>query len=52
LRYLKPRLDAAAIRKWLNDPTLAARQALYTLLVGITGGPQDAENLEKSIEVA
>jgi hypothetical protein len=52
LRYLKPRLDAAAIRKWLNDPTLAARQALYTLLLGIAGGPQDAEHLEKSLEAA
>jgi hypothetical protein len=52
LRSLKPRLDAAAIRKWLNDPALAARQALYTLLLGIAGGPQDAEYLEKSLEAA
>jgi hypothetical protein len=52
LRSLKPHLDAAAIRKWLNDPTLAARQALYTLLLGIAGGPQDAEYLEKSLEAA
>ena len=52
LRSLKPRLDTTVIRKWLNDPTLAARQALYTLLLGIAGGPQDAEHLEKSLEAA
>jgi hypothetical protein len=52
LRSLKQRLDAPAIRKWLNDPTLAARQALYTLLLGIVGGPQDADYLEKHLEVA
>jgi hypothetical protein len=52
LRSLKPRLDAAAIRKWLNDPTLATRQALYTLLLGIAGGPHDAEHLEKNLEAA
>jgi hypothetical protein len=52
LRSLKPRLDATAIRKWSDDPTLADRQALYTLLLGIAGGPQDAEYLEKSLEAA
>jgi hypothetical protein len=52
LRYLKPRLDAVAIRKWSDDPTLATRQALYTLLLGIAGGPRDAEYLEKRLEAA
>jgi len=52
LRSLKPRLDAATIRKWSSDPALAARQALYTLLLGIAGGSQDAEHLEKSLEAA
>jgi hypothetical protein len=52
LRSLKPRLDAAAIRKWADDPALAARQALYTLLLGIAGGPQDAEHLENRLEAA
>ena len=50
LRSLKPRLDVAVIRKWSDDPTLALRQAVYTLLLGIAGGPQDAERLEKSLE--
>jgi hypothetical protein len=52
LRSLKPRLDATAIRKWSDDPALATRQALYTLLLGIAGGAQDAEYLEKSLETA
>ena len=52
LRSLKPRLDATAIRKWSDDPALATRQALYTLLLGIAGGAQDAEYLEKSLESA
>jgi hypothetical protein len=52
LRSLKPRLDATSIRKWSDDPTLADRQALYTLLLGIAGGLQDAEHLEKNLEAA
>lgn len=31
---------------------MTARQALYTLLLGIAGGPQDAEYLEKRLDVA
>jgi hypothetical protein len=53
LRSLKPRLDVAAIRKCSDDPTLAARRAaVCTLLLGVAGGPQDAERLEKSLESA
>ena len=33
----KPRLAAPAIRRWLADPRLAARQPLYLLLLGIAG---------------
>jgi len=33
----KPRLAAPAIRRWLADPTLTARQPLYLLLLGIAG---------------
>jgi hypothetical protein len=52
LRSLKARLNAGAIRKWVDDPTLADRQALNTLLLGIAGGPQDAERLEERIVAA
>jgi hypothetical protein len=52
LRSLKPRLDAAPIRGWLNDPKLAPRQPTYLLLLGIAGTSQDAVWLEKRIEAA
>jgi hypothetical protein len=52
LRSLKPRLDAAAIARWLDDSRLAARRPAYTLLLGIAGGPQDAERLEQRLDAA
>lgn len=52
LRTLKPRLDAATIRKWLTDPKLANRQTVYLLLLGIAGTPQDAIWLQRRILVA
>lgn len=52
LRSLKPRLDVTVIRRWLADPALAGRQALYTLLLGIAGGQQDAGYLENRLEAA
>jgi len=47
LRSLKPHLDVAAIRTWLNDPKLAKRQPVYLLLLGIAGTSQDAAWLER-----
>jgi hypothetical protein len=52
LRALKPRLEAATIAGWIDDPQLAARRSAYTLLLGIAGGPQDAERLEQRLEAA
>lgn len=52
LRSLKPRLDAAIIARWLDDPKLAARRPAYTLLLGIAGGPADAERLEQRLDAA
>ena len=46
----KPRLDAPAIRRWLADPRLTARQPLYLLLLGIAGDAQDATALELRLE--
>jgi hypothetical protein len=46
----KPRLGAAAIRSWLADPRLAARQPLYLLLLGIAGDAADAAALELRLE--
>jgi hypothetical protein len=52
LRSLKPHLDVAAIRTWLNDPKLAKRQPVYLLLLGIAGTSQDAAWLEQGIAAA
>ncbi len=52
LRSLKPRLDAATVARWLDDPRLAVRRPAYTLLLGIAGGPTDAERLEQRLDAA
>ena len=52
LRSLKAHLDVAAIRSWSNDPTLAKRQPVYLLLLGIAGSEQDAKWLEERIATA
>ena len=52
LRSLKPGLNAATIARWLDDSRLAARRPAYTLLLGIAGGPQDAERLEQRLDAA
>jgi hypothetical protein len=52
LRSLKPHLDVATIRAWLNNPKLAKRQPVYLLLLGIAGTEQDEVWLEERIEIA
>jgi hypothetical protein len=52
LQAAKPRLSAAAVRRWLGDPELAARQRLYLLLLGLVGNVQDAAALEQMLEAA
>ena len=46
----KARLDAPAIRRWLADPQLMARQPMYLLLLGIAGDAGDATALERRLE--
>lgn len=46
----KPRLDARAIRRWLADPQLQARQPLYLLLLGLAGDASDATALELRLD--
>ena len=48
----KPRLAAPAIRRWLADPVLAARQPLYLLLLGLAGDAGDATSLEWRLEAS
>jgi hypothetical protein len=52
LRTAKPHLDAAALRRCLADPELAARQPLYLLLLGIAGNAEDAAALEERLQAA
>ncbi len=52
LRSLKARLDAVTVARWLDDPRLAARRPAYTLLLGVAGGPADAERLERRLDAA
>jgi len=52
LRTLKPRLQAAKLRWWIDDPRLAQRQSTYTLLLGIAGDEKDAARYEQRIDAA
>jgi hypothetical protein len=52
LRSAKPHLDAAALRRWLADPELAARHSLSLLLLGIAGNAQDDAALEQRLQAA
>jgi hypothetical protein len=52
LRSLKSQLKAAIIARWLDNPKLADRRPAYTLLLGMAGGPADAERLEQRLEAA
>jgi hypothetical protein len=52
LRSVKSQLDVVAIARWIDDPKLAARRSTYVLLLGISGGPEDATRLEQRIDAA
>ena len=51
LRTSKPHLDAAALRRCLADPALAARHPLSQILLGISGNAQDAATLEARLRL-
>lgn len=46
----KPRLDPAAIRRWLADPELSVRRPVYLLLLGVAGDEKDAQNIEQRLD--
>jgi hypothetical protein len=52
LRTAKPHLDAAALRRCLADPALAARHPLAQILLGISGNTQDAAALQQRLQTA
>lgn len=46
----KARVGVQAVRGWLADPALEARQPLYLLLIGIAGDLTDAVKLERRLD--
>jgi hypothetical protein len=52
MRSAKPQLDAASLVRWLDEPTLASRRLLYTLLLGITGGKAATQRVERLLAAA
>jgi hypothetical protein len=52
LRTAKPRIDLPAVRRWLADPKLVAREPLYLLLLGFAGNASDAAALDRRLEAA
>jgi hypothetical protein len=48
----RERLDATRIAGWLDDPSLAHRAPLYTLLLGIAGGSAATARVERSLAAA
>lgn len=52
MRTLRPQLDAAKIRRWIDDPNMSSRLSVHTLLLGIAGDGNDAAELEKRIDQA
>ena len=52
LRAARPRLDAVALRRYVDDPGLASRQPLYVLLLGFAGNARDAAAIEARLAAA
>lgn len=52
LRAARPQLDPRMLRRWVDDPQLAARRPLYLLLLGIAGDAGDAAAIEARIDAA
>jgi hypothetical protein len=50
LRDLHGSLNAGEVLAWLEDSALAARRPAYMLLLGIVGGPAEADIIESRIE--
>jgi hypothetical protein len=52
LLAMKSRISAAAVRKWLADPSLAQRESMYLLLLGVAGDARDAAAIERRLDAA
>jgi hypothetical protein len=49
LRLLAAAVPRARVRTWLATPSLASRQPLYLLLLGVAGDAEDAEYVDRRI---
>lgn len=49
MRANRPLLDAAQLAQWVNDAQLSARRPLYLLLLGLAGGADDAQSIERRL---
>jgi hypothetical protein len=49
IRTLAPKLDARRIEGWLDDPRLAGRTSLYTLLLGVAGGASAQQRVDRQL---
>jgi hypothetical protein len=49
MRSLRGTVDPAQLARWLDDPALAARAPLYTLLLGIAGDAQTVPRVERAL---
>ena len=52
MRAQRSMLDAAQLARWVNDPLLTGRRPLYVLLLGLAGGPSDAEQIERQLSTS
>jgi hypothetical protein len=52
MRSIAPKLDPRRVERWLDDPALARRRPLYTLLLGIAGGPRAVERIDARARAA
>ena len=52
MRAARSQLDAARLQRWLDDPALASRRSLYTLLLGIVGGQTATQRIERQLTAA
>jgi hypothetical protein len=52
MRTLRPRLEPAKLRAWIDDPKQSSRVSVHTLLLGIAGDQNDAAEFERLIDHA
>jgi hypothetical protein len=49
MRANRTALDATRLARWTEDPRLFSRRPLYLLLLGLAGGPADAQRIEQQL---